>query len=309
MSQQNKRSRGKGGSSPPPRSGSPSPSRSASAPPPRAGAKAGPPRASGQRTPPVRRTGERAPQRPVRSGVDRVLPPFSTQRYVAIWLAGMVPLVFLILVLTQCNGGAPSAAQVTPTTVAAGDASAYSTAEQPAQQTPGPTQMPLASTPAGTSGAAATAVGGAPAAGAGKFMVIDTAKGRIVAKLHTEAEAGVSKTIANFEQKANSGFFDGLVFHRVEDWVIQGGDPQGTGSGGGKMPSEYNQLPFKTGALGVARGPDPALNSDSQFFFVKTDSDFLNGQYTNFGQVTEGMNVVNQIAIGDKMDKVRVENR
>jgi peptidyl-prolyl cis-trans isomerase B (cyclophilin B) len=150
--------------------------------------------------------------------------------------------------------------------------------------------------------------GGTAAAG-DKFMVIDTAKGRIVAKLNTDPSAGVSKTIANFEQKANSGYFNGLVFHRVEDWVIQGGDPQGTGMGGGTMPSEYNQLTFKAGALGVARGGDPALNNDSQFFITKSDANWLDGQYTNWGQVTQGMDVVNQIAIGDKINSVSITDK
>jgi cyclophilin family peptidyl-prolyl cis-trans isomerase len=142
-----------------------------------------------------------------------------------------------------------------------------------------------------------------------KVMAIETSKGTIVCSLATDASAGVSNTIANFEQKANSGFFDGLKFHRVEHWVIQGGDPTGTGSGGNKIPSEYNNLPFNPGALGVARGPDKRLNSDCQFFIVKTDANFLNGDYTNFGQVIEGMDVVQKIAIGDKMNKVTIEER
>lgn len=142
-----------------------------------------------------------------------------------------------------------------------------------------------------------------------KVMVIETSLGTIVCSLATDASAGVSKTIANFEQKANSGFFDGLKFHRVEPWVIQGGDPTGTGSGGNKIASEYNNLPFNPGALGVARGPDRRLNSDCQFFIVKTDANFLNGDYTNFGQVIEGMDVVKRIAIGDKMNKVTIEER
>lgn len=145
----------------------------------------------------------------------------------------------------------------------------------------------------------------APSA-AGKYMVIDTAKGCIVARLYTDAAANVPKTIANFEQKASASFFNGLVFHRVEDWVIQGGDPAGTGAGGGKMPSEYNNLPFKTGSLGVARGGDKAFNSDSQFFITKSAADYLNGEYTNFGEVVQGIDVANQIAIGDKMNKVTV---
>ncbi len=142
-----------------------------------------------------------------------------------------------------------------------------------------------------------------------KVMVIETDKGTIVCSLATDPSANVSKTIANFEQKANSGHFNGLIFHRVENWVIQGGDPLGTGTGGNRIPSEYNSLPFNIGALGVARGPDKNFNNDTQFFIVKTDATFLNREYTNFGQTIEGMDVVQKIVIGDKMNKVSVEER
>jgi peptidyl-prolyl cis-trans isomerase B (cyclophilin B) len=142
-----------------------------------------------------------------------------------------------------------------------------------------------------------------------RYMTIETPKGTIVAKLHTEPSAGVSKTIANFQAKADAGFFNGLTFHRVEDWVIQGGDPLGNGTGGGNMPSEYNKISFKAGALGVARGNDATINNDSQFFITKTDSTFLDGQYTNWGQVVQGMDVVNKIAIGDKMTKVTITDK
>jgi cyclophilin family peptidyl-prolyl cis-trans isomerase len=142
-----------------------------------------------------------------------------------------------------------------------------------------------------------------------KVMVIETPRGKIVCSLATAGDANVANTIANFEQKANSGFFDGLKFHRVEDWVIQGGDPTGTGSGGEKMPAEYNNLPFNAGALGVARGPDKSRNSDCQYFIVKRDSRFLDSEYTNFGQVIEGLDVAKAIAKGDAMTKVTVEER
>lgn len=114
-------------------------------------------------------------------------------------------------------------------------------------------------------------------------------------------------TVARFASKARSGFYNGLKFHRVEDWVVQGGDPLGTGTGGERVPSEYNDLTFRIGAVGVARGQDPALNNDSQWFVVKKDSTFLDRQYTNFGTVTQGMDVVEGIKIGDKMKAVRVE--
>ena len=249
-------------------------------------------------TPPV----QRKVQQTTRDRVDKVLPPFTTQRYVAIWILGMVPLVLVLLLLLRPgdNNTANPGEQVAPTTVAI-DTVAVPTG------TAGRTELPVVTEPTGTtsSGLSGTV---APATGGEKYMIIETDKGRIVAQLHTDPSANVGKTIANFEQKANAGEFNGRVFHRVENWVIQGGDPTGTGSGGGTMPSEYNQLTFKAGALGIARGGDPAINNDSQFFFVKSDSPFLDGQYTNWGQVIEGLEVVNQIAIGDKMNKVTISN-
>ncbi len=142
-----------------------------------------------------------------------------------------------------------------------------------------------------------------------KVMVIETARGTITCSLAADAAAGVGNTIAHFEKKAGEGFFDGLKFHRVENWVIQGGDPSGTGSGGGKMPAEYNTLPFLEGALGVARGGDKKFNSDCQFFIVKNDSRFLDGEYTNFGQVLEGMDVVRKISRNDVITSVKLEER
>ena len=114
------------------------------------------------------------------------------------------------------------------------------------------------------------------------------------------------RTVANFVAKAKAGFYDGKTFHRVEDWVVQGGDPDGTGRGGGKMPSELNDLPFSKGSVGIARGGDIKLNNDSQFFVVKADASWLNNQYTNFGQVTAGQDVVQGIKVGDKIKKVTV---
>jgi cyclophilin family peptidyl-prolyl cis-trans isomerase len=115
------------------------------------------------------------------------------------------------------------------------------------------------------------------------------------------------QTVARFAGKARSGFYDNLTFHRVEDWVVQGGDPLGTGTGGGRVPSEYNDLPFIAGAVGIARGQDRTMNNDSQFFVVKTDSMHLNGDYTNFGLVTTGMDVVKGIKIGDRIKSIRIE--
>jgi peptidyl-prolyl cis-trans isomerase B (cyclophilin B) len=170
---------------------------------------------------------------------------------------------------------------------------------------PAPPVEPGAVTPAATSAAQGQA--GSTAT----YMVINTAKGKIVCKLYTDPSDGVPKTIANFVSKARDGYFNGLTFHRVEDWVIQGGDPLGNGTGGGSMPAEYNNINFGVGALGVARGSDPAINNDSQFFIVKDASAAagLVDQYTNFGQVVQGMDVVNNISIGDKIISITIQSQ
>lgn len=108
-------------------------------------------------------------------------------------------------------------------------------------------------------------------------------------------------------KKAQSGFYNNLTFHRVEDWVIQGGDPKGNGTGGGDLPTELSEKPFVVGSVGVARGGDIKISNDSQFFITKTEAPWLNNQYTNFGIVTDGMNVVNTIKIGDRILGITVE--
>jgi len=127
---------------------------------------------------------------------------------------------------------------------------------------------------------------------------IKTSKGNIILTLFKKESPN---TVDNFVKKSKSGFYDNLTFHRVEDWVIQGGDPKGNGTGGGNMATELNNLPFEIGSLGIARGGDIKISNDAQFFITKTKADWLNGQYTNFGIVKEGMDVVSKIEIGDKI--------
>lgn len=134
--------------------------------------------------------------------------------------------------------------------------------------------------------------------------VIKTSQGDISLQLFPK---DAPRTVKNFVEKARSGYYKNLTFHRVEDWVIQGGDPKGNGTGGGPLPTELNTKSFKKGALGVARGGNIAISNDSQFFIVKTDATWLDKQYTNFGQVTNGMDVVNKIKIGDKILDVTVQ--
>lgn len=134
--------------------------------------------------------------------------------------------------------------------------------------------------------------------------VIKTSKGDIELTL---LGSDAPRTVKNFVDKAKRGYYKGLVFHRVEDWVIQGGDPKGDGTGGGLMQTEINNLPFVEGSLGVARGGDIKVSNDSQFFVTKSEASWLNGQYTNFGTVTRGMDVVNKMAIGDKILGIEIE--
>lgn len=134
--------------------------------------------------------------------------------------------------------------------------------------------------------------------------VIKTSKGDIEISFYNTDSP---KTVENFLKKAQSGFYNNLKFHRVEDWVIQGGDPKGNGTGGGNMPTELNKKPFKIGSVGVARGPDIKVSNDSQFFITKSDASYLNEQYANFAEVIRGMYVVNKIQIGDKILEITLE--
>jgi peptidyl-prolyl cis-trans isomerase B (cyclophilin B) len=106
------------------------------------------------------------------------------------------------------------------------------------------------------------------------------------------------KTVANFEKLAGDGFYNGVIFHRViPDFMIQGGDPTGTGSGGPgyKFEDEFNDQKVVRGALAMANsGPN---TNGSQFFIVTADAcPWLDGKHTVFGRVTEGMDVVDTIS-------------
>lgn len=139
--------------------------------------------------------------------------------------------------------------------------------------------------------------------------VIKTSKGDIVIVLDKQTPFST----ANFWDKAKSGFYNGLTFHRVEDWVIQGGDPLGTGTGGGMIQTELNNTPFTAGSLGYAAsevmevGQGARISNDSQFFIVKTDSEHLTGKYARFGQVTQGMDVIEKIQKGDKILSITIQ--
>lgn len=134
-----------------------------------------------------------------------------------------------------------------------------------------------------------------------KYAAIKTQNGEIVVRLY-QKEA--PNTVANFLKKADSGFYNNLIFHRVEpDFVVQGGDPQGNGTGGGDIKSEINSIPFKRGSLGLARGGIKEISNDSQFFICLTDENctHLTNEYVNFGEVVSGMEFVDSIKVGDKI--------
>lgn len=144
------------------------------------------------------------------------------------------------------------------------------------------------------------------------IATIKTSKGDIVCELFAE-DAPLSVT--NFKYLADSGFYKGLTFHRVvPDFVIQGGDPDGTGAGGPgyTIPAEIGK-PHKMGALAWARTGDEVnperRSSGSQFYITYKATPFLDGAYTVFGQTIQGMDVVNKIEQGDKIADVLVEAR
>lgn len=138
----------------------------------------------------------------------------------------------------------------------------------------------------------------------GQMAVITVDKGSFQFTLDAEA---APKTVENFVNKSKSGFYTDKIFHRVEDWVVQGGDPDGNGTGGGDQATELSERVFKAGAVGVARAGDINVSNDSQFFICTIDCTFLDGQYTYFGMVTDGMDVVKQIAIGDKIKSIEIK--
>jgi cyclophilin family peptidyl-prolyl cis-trans isomerase len=183
--------------------------------------------------------------------------------------------------------------------------------------TPTPTVRPSV-TPARTAAATATPATATPAStdrapcpgiAAGvptKTATLELAKGGIVRMALRPDKA--PNTVATFTAKANAGFYNGLTFHRVvADFVVQGGDPLGNGTGGGNQATELNDLPFCVGSLGIARGGDIRVSNDSQWFICIGACRFLDGQYTNFGQVTSGMDVASGIKVGDKIKTITVQ--
>jgi peptidyl-prolyl cis-trans isomerase B (cyclophilin B) len=131
--------------------------------------------------------------------------------------------------------------------------------------------------------------------------IIETNQGKIEFNLLPDI---APETVRNFKKLANSGFYDGTLFHRIiPGFMIQGGDPNtkqpdkskwGQGGPGYSLKAEFNSRSHLRGIVSMARATDPD-SAGSQFFIVTTDSTFLNGQYTVFGEVIEGIDVAEKI--------------
>ncbi len=132
-----------------------------------------------------------------------------------------------------------------------------------------------------------------------------TAKGTFVIKLDPVA---APITVNNFVYLSERAFYNHLTFHRVEGFVVQGGDPKGDGTGGPgySLPNEPNSGQWLRGAVGMAAGGGSV--NGSQFFVLKQDSQYLSqtGVYNHFGTVTAGMNVIDQLAVGDQIVGINV---
>ena len=161
---------------------------------------------------------------------------------------------------------------------------------------------------------AALAALAAPALAADSMTVETSDKCSFTIKLRADL---APKHVAQITKLASSGFYDGIVFHRViEGFMAQTGDPTGTGMGGSNEPdleAEFTKEHFARGTVGMARSQSPN-SGNSQFFIMFADGGFLDGQYTVWGQVdADGMKCVDQIERGepvanpDKMTKVTVQ--
>ncbi len=129
-------------------------------------------------------------------------------------------------------------------------------------------------------------------------MTLETTQGKVVIAMRPDLAPG---HVARIKELVNEGFYDGIVFHRViEGFMAQTGCPHGTGTGGSgkKLKAEFNKQPHKRGTCSMARAQDPN-SGDSQFFICFDDASFLNGQYTVWGEVTEGMENVDKIKRGE----------
>jgi peptidylprolyl isomerase len=129
-------------------------------------------------------------------------------------------------------------------------------------------------------------------------IILDTTKGRVVIAMRPDL---APNHVARIKELVRQGFYDGVKFHRViEGFMAQTGCPHGTGTGGSgkKLKAEFNREPHVRGTVSMARAQDPD-SGDSQFFICFDDATFLDGQYTAWGNVAEGMENVDKIKRGE----------
>ena len=130
-------------------------------------------------------------------------------------------------------------------------------------------------------------------------IIMETSKGKVVIELLPDV---APKHVARIKELAREKFYDGVVFHRVIDgFMAQGGDPTGTGMGGSdkpNLPAEFSNVPHVRGTCSMARSQNPN-SANSQFFICFDDARFLDGQYTVWGEVTEGMEHVDALPKGE----------
>lgn len=154
---------------------------------------------------------------------------------------------------------------------------------------------------------------GVPVRNTGHYATVETERGTFVIELYPKV---APKTVENFETLARKGFYNGLTFHRVvPGFVVQGGDPDGTGMGGPgyDLPAEIDpKEQHLRGAVAMARKGDQVnpqrRSSGSQFYICLEPQPGLDGQYTIFGGVVEGMDVVDKIKVGDHMKKITLSS-
>jgi len=138
-------------------------------------------------------------------------------------------------------------------------------------------------------------------------LFLDLKDGRVIIQLYPKS---APKPVARIKELTRQGFYDGLVFHRVIDgFMAQGGDPTGTGSGGSgqNIPAEFSTLHHLRGTVSMARSQSPD-SADSQFFICLDAASHLDGQYTIFGQVIEGMEWIDRIKKGEAYNNGQVKN-
>jgi len=138
-------------------------------------------------------------------------------------------------------------------------------------------------------------------------LYLDVPAGRVVIALRPDL---APNHVARIKELAREGFYDGIVFHRVIDgFMAQTGDPKGNGTGGSgqNLAAEFSKEKHVRGTASMARAQSPD-SADSQFFICFAPAPFLDGQYTIWGQVTEGMDVVDQIKKGDEAQNGMVAN-